>query len=72
MIYVYILEMIINFNDKTMYLEFNLRAARKIFLIFYRMGYSVFVETKARLLKWKTYAIKLLANQYCLKLHLNQ
>lgn len=54
MTYVYILEMIINFNDKTMYLEFNLRAARKIFLIFYRMGYSVFVETKARLLKWKT------------------
>lgn len=54
MIYVYILEMIINFNDKTMYLELNLRAARKIFLIFYRMGYSVFVETKATLLKWKT------------------
>lgn len=53
MIYVYILEMIINFNDKIMYLEFNLRVVCKIFFIFYRMGYFVFVEIKVRLLKWK-------------------
>lgn len=46
MIYVYILEMIINFNDKIMYLEFNLRVVCKLFFIFYRMGYFVFVEIK--------------------------
>lgn len=53
MIYVYILEMIINFNDKIMYLEFNLRVVCKIFFIFYRMGYFVFVEIKVILLNWK-------------------